>query len=273
MEHFRTHQFGELTWTEARDAAKQNPVVLIPSGAIEQHGTHLPLNEDAITAEWVANYIAENIDTPVLVTPTVSYGHSPIFEGFAGTLNLSLETLQAVLFEIMEGLVTHGFRRIVIVNNNGGNQAAVTHAALELRKKYGVLVGSIYPWSVGYRVMRDLYENPATAYGHGSEPEHSAMLAMFPELVQPQLIESGGLQAFEGWQPTNYSEAAIPDTSEVGMLHWDFSDISPLGITGDPTLGSAEIGQQWIKRVAHEVCLGFVKEYERNTVNAEWAKE
>src|SRR5699024_3123409 len=77
MTYFRTHKLGELTWTEARDAAAQNPVVLLPSGAIEQHGPHLPLHEDAITAEWVADYIAEHIDTPVLVAPTASYGHSP----------------------------------------------------------------------------------------------------------------------------------------------------------------------------------------------------
>ncbi|WP_205547888.1 creatininase family protein [Leucobacter sp. wl10] len=272
MGHFRTHRLGELSWTEARDAAAQSPIVLIPSGAIEQHGAHLPLNEDAITAEWVAEYIAEHLETPVLVAPTLSYGHSPIFAGFAGTLNLSFETLQAVLFEVMDSLVQHGFRRIVIVNNNGGNQAPAEHAADRLRRKHGVLVGSVYPWGIGYRVMRDLYDDPAIAYGHGSEPEHSAMLAMFPELVQSQFVADGGLVPFEGWTPTNYSEGAIPGTAESGTLYWDFSDVSPSGVTGDPRLGSAEIGADWIKRVAHDVCLGFVREFERNTVGADWAK-
>lgn len=273
MTHFRTHKLGELTWTEAKDAAEANPIVLIPSGAIEQHGPHLPLNEDAITAEWVAEYIAEHLDTPVLVAPTLSYGHSPVFGGYAGTLNLTLETLRAVLFEVMESLVKHGFRRIVVINNNGGNQASVSHAAFDLRKRYGVLVGSVYPWSIGYRAMRDLYEDPSSAFGHGSEPEHSAMLAMFPELVRADLVAGGGLEPFEGWTPTNYSEASIPGTRENGTLFWDFSDVSPTGVTGDPHLASAELGQQWIQRVAHDVCLGFVKEFEKNTVDADWAKE
>lgn len=273
MAHFRTYKLGEMTWTEARDAVENDPVVLIPSGAIEQHGPHLPLHEDAITAEWVANYIAENIDSPVLVAPTASYGHSPTFNGFAGGLNLSMETLQAVLFEIMDSLVSHGFRRIVIINNNGGNQPSVNHAAWQLREKHGVLVGTVYPWAIGYRVMRDLYDEPAKVYGHGSEPEHSAMLAMFPEQVQTELVDGGGLVEFEGWKPTNYTEAAIPGTDETGTLLWDFSDISPTGVTGDPTVASKELGDEWIKRVAHNVCLGFVKEYEKNTKNAKWAQK
>lgn len=272
MGHFRTHRLGELTWTEARDAAALNPIVLIPSGAIEQHGSHLPLNEDAITAEWVSEYIAEHLETPVLVAPTLSYGHSPIFDSFAGTLNLSFETLQAVLFEVMDSLVKHGFRRIVIVNNNGGNQASAAHAADRLRQKHGVLVGSVYPWGIGYRVMRDMYEDPASAYGHGSEPEHSAMLAMFPELVQSQLITDGGFEPFEGWTPTNYSEAAVPGTGEAGTLYWEFSDVAPSGVTGNPHLGSADIGNVWIQRVAHEVCLGFVREFDRNSADASWAR-
>ncbi len=268
----RTHRLGELSWTEARDAVGERPVVLIPSGAIEQHGAHLPLNEDAITAEWVAEYIARHLDEPILVAPTLSYGHSPAFSNFPGTLNLSFQTLSSALFEIMESLVRHGFRRIVIINNNGGNQAAAAQAAQRLREAYGVLVGSVYPWAIGYRVMRDLYEDPATAFGHGAEPEHSAMLAMFPDLVQTPRIEPGGLIPFDGWVPTNYSEAQVPGTSESGTVYWDFSDVSPSGVTGDPTLGSAERGSQWVRRVVHEVCLGFVEEYEENTRNAAWAR-
>lgn len=271
MGAIRTHNLGELTWTEARDAAAMNPVVLIPSGAIEQHGPHLPLHEDAVTAAWVANSIAEQMETPVLVTPTVSYGHSPAFNGFAGGLNLSMETLQAVLFEIMESLVSHGFRRIVVVNNNGGNQASVHQAAWRLREKYGVLVGTIYPWSIGYRVMRDQYDDPDRVYGHGSEPEHSAMLAMFPEQVQSGLIDGGEVVAFEGWQPTTYTSAAIPGTDETGTLLWDFSDISPSGVTGDPHAASRELGEEWIRRVVDQVCLGFVREFEKNTKHASWA--
>ncbi len=268
----RTHRLGELSWTEARDAVAERPIVLIPSGAIEQHGAHLPLNEDAITAEWVAEYIAQHLDSPVLVAPTLSYGHSPVFTGFPGTLNLSFQTLASVLFEVMESLVRHGFRRIVIINNNGGNQGAATQAALRLRAEYGVLVGSVYPWGIGYRVMRDLYEDPGSAFGHGAEPEHSAMLAMFPELVQSERIEPGGLVPFEGWTPTNYTEAAIAGTGESGTLFWDFSDVSPSGVTGDPTLGSAERGAEWVQRVAHDVCLGFVREYEEHTRDAAWAR-
>ena len=82
-------------------------------------------------------------------------------------------------------LVQSGFRRIIIVDNNGGNVGPVTGAALDARRDLGVLIGHLYPWQLGYALMRDVYDDPATAYGHGAEPEHSAMLAMFPEQVQP----------------------------------------------------------------------------------------
>jgi creatinine amidohydrolase len=119
--------------------------------------------------------------------------------------------------------------------------------------------------------MRDLYSDPARQFGHGAEPEHSAMLAMFPELVQSQLIEDGELMPFEGWHPTNYNEAAIPGQSEPGTLYWDFSEISPNGVTGDPRMATKERGELWVERVLG-VCLGFVNEYDRNTINTEWAR-
>lgn len=268
----RTHRLGEMTWTEAQEAAFLNPVVLIPSGAIEQHGPHLPLNEDAITAEWVAERIAQEADGNVLVAPTASYGHSPTFVGYPGTLNLRFNTLRLVIRDIMESLILHGFRRIVVINNNGGNQGPIAQASWEVRRKHGVLIGTVYPWSIGYRVMRDLYSDPDRQYGHGAEPEHSAMLAMFPQLVQEHLIEDGGLTRFEGWQPTSYNEAAIPGQSERGTLYWDFSDVSHNGVTGDPRIASEALGQVWVKRVVG-VCLDFVNEYDRNTVGAAWATQ
>jgi creatinine amidohydrolase len=271
MTAFRTHRLGEMTWTEARDAAELNPIVLIPSGAIEQHGPHLPLNEDSITAEWVAERIAEQADGNVLVAPTASYGHSPMFLGYPGTLNLQFNTLRLVMRDIMESLIRHGFRRIVVINNNGGNQAPIAQASWEVRREHDVLVGTVYPWSIGYRVMRDQYSDPDRQYGHGSEPEHSAMLAMFPELVQSQLIEDGALGVFEGWQPTSYNEAAIPGHAEKGTLYWDFSDVSENGVTGNPRLADKALGQIWVERVVG-VCVDFVNEYDRNTMNASWAQ-
>ncbi len=262
MTEFRTNVLGEMSWTEARDAAKENPVVLVPIGAIEQHGPHLPLHEDSIVAEWVAHRVSEQ--TSALVAPALHYGHSPMFRGFAGNLSLSAETLRSATYDIIKALHTSGFSRIVLVNNNGGNVGPCSSAAYDARRDLGVLVGHVYPWSLGYALMRDVYDNPAEVYGHGSEPEHSAMLAMFPEQVLTEKVERDSLRSFDGWTPTNYSEAAVPGQPIGGTVFWDFSEVSASGCTGDPTVADKATGDIWVERVVG-FCAEYVREYDRNT--------
>jgi creatinine amidohydrolase len=260
--HPRTHRLGELSWTEIRDVAATDPVVLLPIGAVEQHGPHLPVHEDSIVAEWVADQLASR--NGCLVAPALNYGHSPMFRGYPGNLSLSAQTLRTVTYELLEALVHSGFRRIVLVDNNGGNVAPVTGAAMDVRRDLGILVGHLYPWALGYALMRDQYADPAAAYGHGAEPEHSAMLAMFPEQVQPAPTADTRLRSAAGWNPVSYGEAVIPGQDVRGTVLWDFSEVSESGCTGDVNLGDAEIGEVWIERVLG-FCSAYLGEYERNT--------
>ena len=260
--HPRTHRLGELSWTEVRDVAATDPVVLLPIGAVEQHGPHLPVHEDSIVADWVADQLARR--TGCLLAPALNYGHSPMFRGYPGNLSLSAQTLRTVTYELLEALVHSGFRRIVLINNNGGNVPPVTGAAMDARRDLGILVGHLYPWSLGYALMRDVYADPGTAYGHGAEPEHSAMLAMFPDQVQPAPTTATGLSSAAGWNPISYGEAVIPGQEVRGTVLWDFSEVSESGCTGDVTLGDARIGEVWIERVLG-FCTAYLAEYERNT--------
>jgi creatinine amidohydrolase len=262
--HPRTHRLGELSWTEVRDVAAADPVVLLPIGAVEQHGPHLPVHEDSIVAEWVADQLAQRAGC--LVAPALHYGHSPMFRGYPGNLSLSAQTLRIVTYELLQALVHTGFRRIVLIDNNGGNVAPVTGAAMDARRDLGILVGHLYPWSLGYALMRDVYADPARAYGHGAEPEHSAMLAMFPDQVQPAPTTDATLHSAAGWTPAGYGEAVIPGQDVRGTVLWDFSEVSETGCTGDVTLGDARIGEVWIERVLG-FCTAYLAEYERNTAD------
>lgn len=265
---YRTNLLGEMSWTEITEVAADDPVVLLPIGAIEQHGPHLPIHEDSIVAEWSANYIAEQVksDVNILIAPSLNYGHSPTFRGYAGNLSLSQGTLKLVVAEILTSLVESGFRRVIIIDNNGGNVAPVSSAAFDARRDHGILVGHLYPWQLGYALMRDAYDEPGRVYGHGSEPELSAMLAMFPDQVQSERIVKEGFRHFAGWTPSSYSEAVIGDSSVPGTVLWDFSEISPTGVSGDPTVADAKTGQLWIERVMG-FCCEYVREYNRNTLN------
>ncbi len=265
---FRTHELGRLSFKEVEMAAKENPVLLIPLGTVEQHGPHLPVNSDNMVAGFVANAIAP--ETGALVAPAVNYGCSDVFRNFAGTISLSHDTLAQLLEEICEGYVKSGFRRIVFVNNHGGNEIVVERTARTMKARHGMLIGSIYPWALGYALMKDQYADVPRQYGHGGEPETSAMLAMFPEDVVLDLRETGVLSGVDGWAVEGYSKVSIPGQPVPGTVYFDSDELAANGVTGDGTEASEAVGQVWIDRITG-FASDFVREYDARTREADWA--
>ena len=105
-----------MTWQEAGRAAQDNVRVIIPTGATEAHGQHLPLDVDTHQAAAVATRLAER--TGALVAPALPYGYSTMWMGFPGTITLSSETFQQVLVEVCTSLVRHGFYRVILLNGH-----------------------------------------------------------------------------------------------------------------------------------------------------------
>jgi len=258
----RTAQLGRLSWTEVEEAVAEDPVILLPIGTVEQHGPHLPVNADNMVAEYVASRAAER--TNALVAPAINYGCSEVYRRFAGTVSVRQETLAAMVRDVCKSFVAQGFRRIVFVNNHGGNEPACEQVARELGQEHGLVVGSVYPWKLGYLLMRDSYEDPNTSYGHGAEPETSAMMAMFPEDVVEDRMESGSYVPFAGWRPRGYSTVDVPGQKVGGTIYLDARDISPNGVTGDPGVASAELGEAWVEGVVG-FTVEFVEHYDRVT--------
>lgn len=115
----RTRRFAELTWPEVRAAAEQGSGVIVPVGATEQHGPHLPLCVDAFLAEELAADVAESAD--LLVAPVIAYGNRsrPLAgggEGFAGTVSVSAKAFMDLLTDVLVGLARSGFAKIVLLN-------------------------------------------------------------------------------------------------------------------------------------------------------------
>ncbi|BCW44897.1 creatininase family protein [Arthrobacter sp. StoSoilB5] len=257
---------GSMSWTEAAEVAKENPVVLLPIGAIEQHGPHLPLDEDALIADHVAREISSA--TGAVVAPTLPYGHSHNLRGYTGTISLPQRVLTDVVVSIGSELARHGFKRIVLVDGNGGNLGATAEAAYILRDRFGILVGRLYPWGLGYSLMRDAYKDPDKVYGHGAEPEMSAMMEIFPGEVRLDQLPEPELRPFQGWRPSSYTQALVPPHDLPGEIFWDFSEICPSGVTGDFSESSKDMGKIWVERVIG-FCIDYVREYERNTRTAD----
>ena len=265
----RTVELGRMTWAEIDEAVAERPIILLPIGTVEQHGPHLPVNADNMVAAFVALRVAER--TNALVAPSVNYGCSAPFRHFPGTLTVRQETLANVLRDVCTGLIGHGFRRIIFVNNHGGNEAVCEQVARELRQQHGTILGNIYPWIIGYGVMRDAYPDAAAVYGHGGEPETSAMLAMYPEDVLRDRQVSGKYQPFAGWRVQTYNSVVVPGQAHPATLYLDSREVAPTGVTGDNSAASAALGQLWIERVVG-FAVAFVQHYDAVTADADWAR-
>jgi creatinine amidohydrolase len=194
-------RLAERTWPEAARLAKDpRSVVLLPLGAIEQHGPHLPLLVDWLGAEELARRVAPYLRRAgfvPLVLPGLPYGASPLARGFPGTISLSVRTLVAVATEIVQALAAQGFRRFVLANY----QADPAHLAamagikrrLERRRGIRVLFAGFAPAARAQRAMTDprigrLLTSPRPEREwHSGEMETALMLATWPRLVRRRL--------------------------------------------------------------------------------------
>ena len=265
----RTKELGRLSYAEIAEVAKTGPVLLIPMGTVEQHGPHLPVNADNMVAEFVARSAAEQ--TNAIWAPGLNYGCSDIYRNFPGTISISNDTLANLLEEVCEGYVKAGFRRIIFVNNHAGNEIVVERIARILRARHGMLVGSIYPWALGFALMEDQYDDAAAVYGHGAEPETSAMLAIFPDDVTLSRMEDGGFHKFQGWQATDYTKAHIAGQPVSGTMYFEFDDIASNGVVGQGSVGTRERGEVWIERVVG-FAVAFINQFDELTKDQEWAR-
>src|SRR5215831_4283687 len=113
----------ELWRYEFQEALRHEPVVIVPTGSVEQHGPHCPMDVDISGPFYMAVAAARRVDEfPVLVAPPVWSGFTHYNMGFPGTLSLRLETYQALMADVLRSIHANGFPRIVVVNGQSGRK-------------------------------------------------------------------------------------------------------------------------------------------------------
>src|SRR6478735_11641894 len=117
-EEFR---YAKLPWPEIEDAAEAGKVCIVPCGAVEQHGPHLPLDVDIICPTEVAFGAGRARPDQLLVLPTVSYGYTGHVMDFPGTINTHFEHFIHQVLDITKSLAYHGFKKIILLNGHGSN--------------------------------------------------------------------------------------------------------------------------------------------------------
>lgn len=193
-------EWARLKAQDLRQLANENAVVILPIASIEQHGPHLPVMTDTRLGQEVAVRAARKAyDTrPVVVTPVVWSGLSEHHMPFGGTLILSHETFRRVIRDLVEALVRHGFRDILISNSHGGNVIAMQQICDELSGQVdATIVATTYVAEAG-SAIGDVLEDQ-DGIQHACEGETAMMMAVEPDLVDDSDLASLNTQRGVGF--------------------------------------------------------------------------
>lgn len=221
----------ELSWPAVDGLSRDLPVVL-PVAAVEQHGGHLPVFTDSMLLGEVVRRAAEQLNGRVLWAPLLWLGNSHHHLDFPGTLSAGPRTYLDLLSDLIDNFVTHGFRRIVLINGHGGNIVPCNQAVFEARQRHReradlLLLAATY-WTLGARPHEVESAFVQDRMGHACEWETSMILRLAPELV-------GDLSAIE---PVPFGNPFEPATRG-----WITRERSAPGHIGDPRQASAEKGE------------------------------
>ncbi|MBM7809118.1 creatinine amidohydrolase [Geodermatophilus bullaregiensis] len=239
--------FGEI---QAALAEGRHDVV-VPCGAVEQHGRHLPLDVDAVHADRLAQEVAGRLGT-ALVAPTIRVGVSPHHMAFPGTISLRPETFEAVCSDYCRSLAAHGFRTILCFSAHGGNFAPLA----EMEQRLDDLVGPdcrvlVFADLLGLvRVWRSCVEDgggdPDHVGGHADVAESSVYAHLRPGDVRTDQLARG----YRG--PVDDAVLERLFTGGIGAL-------SDTGVMGDPHGFSEAIGALCVQRVADVIAGHFTE--------------
>ena len=234
-EHLRSPELKELAEREA--------IVIMPVGAIEQHGPHLPVNTDLITARWLSQLVAERLDKaglPVVIAPEFVIANSLHHMNFAGSLAIEPLTFIQVLKEQCRAIHAQGFRKIALINGHGGNTAPMHVALIDINRELGV---PVYHVNCLANVDESQYLDRQKGMIHAGEAETSIVLAYDESLVDPCYKEMFGNPE----EYTRYEEEGILSTFRHMEVH------TPNGIMGDARTASAEKGHALMNAYADNI--------------------
>ncbi len=245
--------FNELTRVAAKEWAATG-VLVIPVGATEQHGPHLPVGTDTFAVETIARRAAEAASNtiPIVVSPTLPFGCSPHHLPFGGTLSLSTDVYYHAVTDLAESRIIGGWSRILIVNGHGGNCELIQLVVRDLALKHPVHLAALSYWN---NAWEELVEHGAHLNGrmpgHAGAFESSLVLALRPDLVvEPRPARPGNHAA----DP----KGAAPRYRLESNALWQAID----GYTDSPAAGTAELGVRHLEIIVEELRKTMIDFYE-----------
>jgi len=229
-----------------------NKIILLPLGAMEQHGSHLSVATDTDIVTEIAKQAESKLPNDVLLCPTLAIGSSNHHLAFGATISVSPELYTQLIVEIVESFLKGGFTKIVLLNGHGGNITPVKQALAVLSNRYDATLNPTIAlatyWELAGKIFAGQAPMESPALSHACEYETSLMLHLFPGKVFMENVaraarpESNGYIAWEDDEP--YRGVTVVKQTEF---------ISSNGCSGEPQLATKEKGQHLFEHAVHAV--------------------
>jgi creatinine amidohydrolase len=242
----KSHWWWDLTTQDFAGLDAERVVAILPVGAVEQHGPHLPVRVDAAINAGIIAHAVELMpaDCPALVLPMMPVGKSDEHLAFPGTLTLSYETLGRLWFELGESVHRAGIRKLLFFNSHGGQPQLLEIVCRDLRVKLGMFAASaMWPRLID---MDALFAADENRHGiRGGQSETSVMLHLHPDLV--------AMNRAENFVPLSVQierETEMLGPEGAARFGWQAQDLNPRGACGDATKATADLGKLTVERAA-----------------------
>lgn len=236
-------RLDELTSKDFGKIVKKNPLVIIPIGAVEEHGSHLPLCTDSVQPEYIAEKVAELAKGPVLIAPSIKYGNCVSTRNFPGTLSISSKTLRLLIKDIISELARNGIRKVMVLTGHAGGAHMVAlreagDAVIESVPDLKLMILSDY--DIAYELRGKEFDEKD---GHAGTIESSRVMA-----INPKLVKGTSKNKANFTRPPKFMTVAHPE------------QYFPGGYMGDPSKATAAQG----RRVNKYIIEGLVEHIKRN---------
>ena len=237
-----TRFWADLTTRDFDRIDRARAIAVLPLGATEQHGPHLPLSVDSDLAQGVIAACLPHLaaDLPVLFLPVQPVGYSPEHQAYPGTLTLSSRTLIGLWTEIGESVARAGVKKLVLLNAHGGQVGLLDVVARDLRARLDMLVYSVnwFNLPLGAQV-EGLFSADEHRYGiHAGQIETAMMLAL-----QPERVAMEHAQHFASASQQRAADFPILGNGKSAKLAWQTQDYNPAGAVGNADAATAAQGQ------------------------------
>jgi len=243
-----------LSWTQIAELPdRANTVIVLPAGAIEQHGAHLPCAVDSIISQGVIGKAMERLapEVPAFALAPITYGKSDEHLHFPGTMTLDGTTLLDTITQIGESVYRAGFRKLLIVNAHGGQPQVMEMAARELRLRHGdYVVVPHFTWRVAHVANQFLPDRERRLSMHAGHAETAILMALAPDTVHMQ-------HAVANYPPEFPCKTLSPDGRPAAA--WTARDFGPSGVIGDPLPATPEQGQAILESLAESWAKGITE--------------